>query len=282
MSLLVDMMTNSLDLSYAEAASRRVQRADPDAPPQETSATAGGRRVVAILLILALGTVTGIASGQVRRRQAAVDQVRSRLVADVRLRVSESDRLARQAADLRAAVDRDRSDALASGSIGRAAAQRLAELELAAAVAPVVGSGLIVHLDDAAGGGKDSLRRGGHPGDGRVLDRDLQAAVNGLWAAGAEAMAVDGLRLTARTAIRSAGDAILVDYRPLTPPYVLRAVGEPRELERAFLAGSAGRQLAMLSKTFGLRVRLERTRRQILPAPGLLDLRLARPVVGLP
>ena len=49
-----------------------------------------------------------------------------------------------------------------------------------------------------------------------MLDRDLQVIVNGLWAAGAEAIAVNGQRLTACSAIRSAGEAILVDFRPLS------------------------------------------------------------------
>ena len=56
---------------------------------------------------------------------------------------------------------------------------------------------------------------------GRVLDRDLQVMVNALWAAGAEAIAINGQRLTARSAIRYAGEAILLDFRPLVPPNVM-------------------------------------------------------------
>ena len=91
----------------------------------------------------------------------------------------------------------------------------------------------------------------------RVLDRDLQSVVNGLWAAGAEAVAVNGQRLTALSAIRSAGDAILVDYRPLTRPYVVVAIGDPRTIAGAvrFSGGPAGPGLRTLQQTYGMQVR---------------------------
>ena len=51
--------------------------------------------------------------------------------------------------------------------------------------------------------------------------------MNGLWSVGAEAIAVNGQRLTAQSAIRSAAGAILVNYRPLKPPYRVEAIGPP-------------------------------------------------------
>ena len=283
MSLLVDMVTNSLDSSYAEAAGRRAgaPAGGVDAPATSRPGVAA-RRGVAVLLILGLGLLTGTAAAQVRRRQASIDGVRDRLVSDVRHRTAESDALSRQAAGLRMAVDRERTAGLSAGDTGRAAAQQLVALELAAGVLPVTGSGLVIHLDDAPTGSKEATARGGTPGAGRVLDRDVQAAVNGVWAAGAEAVAVNDLRLTARTAIRSAGEAILVDYRPISPPYTVRALGDPAQLEPAFLDGAEGRQLASLAALYGLRLRVDRTRHQTLPASGPLDLRLARPQGGPP
>ena len=89
-------------------------------------------------------------------------------------------------------------------------------LGLASGTLPVEGPGLVVRLDDAPPDDavEDPLR-GGTPVDGRVQDRDLQDLVNGLWAAGAEAISINDVRLTALTAIRSAGDAVLVDFRLL-------------------------------------------------------------------
>ena len=67
--------------------------------------------------------------------------------------------------------------------------------------------------------------------------------VNALWAAGAEAISINGQRLGPTTAIRFAGEAVLVDFRPVTNPYEISAIGDPdtlpassspaREVERA-------------------------------------------------
>ena len=63
---------------------------------------------------------------------------------------------------------------------------------------------------------------------------------NGLWEAGAEAISINGHRLSSLTAIRSAGDAITVDYRSLTRPYRVEAIGDPRTLQAHFVESSAG------------------------------------------
>jgi uncharacterized protein YlxW (UPF0749 family) len=81
----------------------------------------------------------------------------------------------------------------------------------------LAGPGLRVTIDDAPGAGSGSLNR--------VLDRDLQLIVNALWKMGATGIAINGQRLTGVTAIRAAGEAILVDYRPLVPPYAIEAIG---------------------------------------------------------
>ena len=89
---------------------------------------------------------------------------------------------------------------------------------------------------------------------GRVLDRDVQLVVNGLWRPAPTAVAINGRRLTARTAIRSAGGAILVDYRPLRPPYRVEAVGDPGGLAaRLERSGAVGTRCAPCRDDYGLR-----------------------------
>jgi uncharacterized protein YlxW (UPF0749 family) len=151
---------------------------------------------------------------------------------------------------------------------------------MAVGVAAVTGPGLVVRLDDAPSSDTSSADRGGQAGSGRVLDRDLQDAVNGLWSAGAEAIAINGLRLSALTAIRSAGEAILVDYRPLSPPYTLRAIGNPGSLEAGFADSPAGRRLSTYTSLYGLQVVVRRSDKQTLPAAGTPSLRLATPTGG--
>jgi len=76
-------------------------------------------------------------------------------------------------------------------------------------------------------------------------------ATNALWAAGAEAVAVNGQRLTATSTIRQAGEAILVDFRPVTTPYQVIAIG-PDNLAGKFRDGPAGRFFRALNTKFGI------------------------------
>jgi uncharacterized protein YlxW (UPF0749 family) len=280
MSLLVDMMTNTQDQAYADAAARRRGDAARRSAPAPSTRPTLARRALAVLLLLVLGLLTGTAAAQVKRRDAGTSGVRAQLAADVHRRTAESDALAAQAGRLRQEVARARDAALSSGVAGRAAVLRLQALELATGIGAVTGPGVVVHVDDAPGSAAADHARGGQFGQGRVLDRDLQDIVNGLWAAGAEAISINGLRLTSRTAIRSAGEAILVDYRPLSPPYTVRALGDPGVLGPAFADGPAGRRLATYSSLYGLRFTVDRSESQTLAGAASPDLRAATPVQG--
>jgi uncharacterized protein YlxW (UPF0749 family) len=282
MSLLVDMMTNTLDESYASAARKRSEAGRQAAPDGPRPAPGSSRRATAILLLVALGLVTGTAAAQVRNRQRAGSSIRTQLVDDVSRRTAESDGLARQAAGLRREVTRLQDAALSSNSAGADIARQVRALQQATGVVPVTGPGLVVRLDDAPGSDKAATNRGGQAAGGRVLDRDLQDAVNGLWSAGAEAVSINDLRLTALTAIRSAGEAILVDYRPLSPPYTLRAIGDPGRLEAGFADSEAGRRLATYTSLYGLRLTTHRSTRQSLPGAGAPVLQQARPIGARP
>jgi hypothetical protein len=85
-----------------------------------------------------------------------------------------------------------------------------------------------------------------------VTSFDLQILCNGLWQAGAEAMSINGQRLTSRSSIRFAGDAILVDYRPLSPPYVITAVGDGRDLQTGFASTASGVYLKSLGDNYSI------------------------------
>lgn len=269
MSLLVDMMNNTLDEGYAERAARPAGAA-PERRPH---------RAAAAVALVAIGVVTGTAIAQVRERQEASTGLRAELAAEVRDRTAETEVLAGQAEQLRAQAAAAQSAALGADAAGRSAARRLEELGLASGTLPVRGPGLVVTLTDAPEGeveGEAPLR-GGTPVDGRVQDRDLQDLVNGLWAAGAEAVSINGIRLTALTAIRSAGEAILVDFRLLSPPYVVRAIGDPDRLELELLDGPTGRRLSTYTQLYGLGLELRSDDRLSLPGAGVPDLRAALP-----
>ncbi|HTL23983.1 MAG TPA: DUF881 domain-containing protein, partial [Mycobacteriales bacterium] len=231
-------------------------------------------RVLAGLLVVGLGT--GVAAAQARRRADEVGASRRALVADVRDQTAATDRLAAEASRLRASVSRTRASLLGADAQGRQAAALVAALELVSGAVAVHGPGIVVTLDDAPDAGSGVDDRGGQAGNGRVFDRDVQDVVNALWAAGAEAVSVNDQRLTAQTAIRSAGEAVLVDLRPLSPPYLLRAVGQVDALESAFVDSPTARRFQTWTSLYGLRFQVRRAGDLRLPAAGPPDLRLAR------
>lgn len=280
MSLLIDMMSNTLDASYAEAAQRRTERAAAAAPDSAAARSPGRRRprpVAVLLLLVLLGGVTGTAAREVRRGDNALRTARLQLLAEARQQTRDTDDLARRAEALRSGVGALRDAELGDTTAARQLAGTLSTLGAVTGASAVRGPGVRLTLDDAPAGPDGAAARGGTVTQGRVQDRDLQDVVNGLWAAGAEAIAVNGLRLTALTAIRSAGEAILVDFRPLSPPYVVQAIGNRNGLQAGFGSGAAGGRLASLASLLHLRYAITGADDLTLPATSLPDLRLAQP-----
>ena len=112
---------------------------------------------------------------------------------------------------------------------------------------------------------------------------DLQIVSNGLWAAGAEAISINGQRLTTRSAIRFAGQAILVDFRPLVRPYVVTAIGDAKALQSSFGSSPTGSYLKSLEDNYGIPVAISGSASLTCPAgvPSALVSATARPT-GIP
>ncbi|XBH21191.1 DUF881 domain-containing protein [Jonesiaceae bacterium BS-20] len=71
------------------------------------------------------------------------------------------------------------------------------------------------------------------PDDLVVHQQDLQAVINALWAGGAEAMTLQGQRVTATTAFRCVGNVLLLHGQVYSPPYVVEVVGDQDKLGQA-------------------------------------------------
>jgi uncharacterized protein YlxW (UPF0749 family) len=145
---------------------------------------------------------------------------------------------------------------------------------------PVAGPGIVITL-------KDSPKRppGGLPSQLAtdltatyiIHDLDLQRVVNELRAAGAEAFAVNDQRIVTTTAIRCVGPAIQVNSVPLTPPYKIRAIGDPATLSTALaLPGGIAEQLKQTDPSM---IAVAKAPSLILPAyKGSTEFRYCRPV----
>jgi uncharacterized protein YlxW (UPF0749 family) len=202
---------------------------------------AGAATLVTLVLGMAIAQTKLQASENSITRDALVDRVNA---ADRRVQQLEVTVLTAQSElkNAEAAI-------LAGTSLGDQARSRLDRLRIATGQTEVFGDGVSVIIDDAP---LDPLASDETP-PGQVLDRDLQMVVNGLWQAGATDVAINGRRLTPTSAIRAAGDAILVNYRPMSPPYVVLAIGpDADKLAGRFRDNSAGLLLEELESQYGV------------------------------
>jgi uncharacterized protein YlxW (UPF0749 family) len=152
---------------------------------------------------------------------------------------------------------------LAGTSLGEQARSRLERLRIATGQTEVTGDGVTVTIDNAA---LDPLLGDEIP-PGQIIDRDLQLIVNGLWQAGATDISINGRRMTPTSAIRAAGEAILVNYRPMSPPYVVSAIGpDADQLAGRFRENPAGLLLEELEAQYGVIWELQTVGEITLPA----------------
>lgn len=269
MSLLNNVMDHSLDDGYAEASARR--RADGSAGLPRTLKSKLG--LAAGLVVAALVVTLGAAEARVSAPVVAKE--REELIDRINAETRAADTLESEVDKLRTDVSERQRKALErhGGDQGELVA-------LLSGATPVEGPGVKLVVDDA----KNTDQGGGGPREsssfadtGRVRDRDMQRVVNGLWESGAEAIAINGQRLTALSAIRAAGDAILVDNRPLVPPYTVLAVGDGKNLAAAFQDSADGQYLNALKESFDIRTSLSEQAEVRLPAAPSLIVRTAEP-----
>jgi uncharacterized protein YlxW (UPF0749 family) len=155
------------------------------------------------------------------------------------------------------------------------------DLEVQAGAVPLTGPGLTLTLDDAAstdtGADAGSRPTSGFQ-EGRVTSGDLQIIVNGLWGAGAEAISINGHRLSSTAAIRFAGQAIIVDFRPLSRPYVITALGDTQGMQQLFDPSFAGLYLSQLTDEYKIRSILAGSDSLTVPGDSAARLEVAEPV----
>ncbi len=273
-SLLDDVLAETLDPAYGQAAAARAARGEEPAPRRR------GAQVLVALTMVGAGLLVAVTYDQAATKVQGRQEIRAALVRDIQAESELSDDLAGQLADLRAEVSRTSDDLLAATAVGQRALDALARAEQGTAAVAVTGPGLLVTLANAEAEADDDPV-GGSTGEdprGRVQDGDLQLVVNALWAAGAEAISINGQRLGPTSAIRFAGEAVLVDFRPVTNPYEVSAIGDPDAMAAAFLGSPEVRSLASVSLNFGLRFDFAEEEELSLPAAGSPELRSAEPL----
>ncbi|MET8452685.1 DUF881 domain-containing protein [Streptomyces sp. NPDC005209] len=272
MSLITNVMDHSLDDGYAEAAARKKAQGEGGMPK-----TLRAKLGLAAGLVLAALVVT-VGAAQARVAAPAVAKERQELIDRIDRESTAADKLEGAVDDLRDDVSARQRAALRKSG-GGARTDLMGVLSGATAVH---GPGVKLVVNDAkeattGGNGSNPRETSGFSDTGRVRDRDMQRVVNGLWASGAEAISINGQRLTALSAIRAAGDAILVDNKPLVPPYTVLAVGDGEKLSTRFQNSADGLYLHALDENYGIRTGISTETDLRLPAAPSVIVRTAQP-----
>lgn len=257
--LLVLITQRSLDADYEHVAARRRatgQAGDPHPVPRRTAA----------LVLLAFGLLVTVAAVQTSRNASASHASRESLIAQVDLRRENL-------SDVQRTLNHDESQLLGLKSQynkltteTRAAQARLERLQAGTGFGAVRGPGIQLTVNSAPGSAGTQL----------VRDSDLTLLTDALWAVGAEAISVNGHRLTALSAFRNVGIGILLNSRPINPPYVFQVIGNPDRMPADLLSSAIGQKWYTLKNSLGFRFEVRDGGTMTLPAADPERLRSAR------
>ncbi len=240
MGLLDYLTTHALDEDYAFVSEQRDRGGSPR----------GSRRRIGVIGALVLGLFAVIvvtAAAQTARNSSSDEQNRRDLAAQVDSARSRLDTQRERVDELQLQVSRLQRRQLEGDTSAQGLLGTIELLSTLTGTVPVQGPGVRIVADDAPGA--TEVRN-------QVLDSDLQRLVNGLWQAGAEAIAVNGQRLTNLSTIRLAGSAITVNATSLSRPYVVTALGDEDTLPARFAETTSGQAWLDLQREVGLQLEI--------------------------
>lgn len=223
--LLTLITARSMDEDYAHVAEKRA--AAGDVRPQVARP-----HWSSLVAVAALGVMAAVVAVQTDREAPANELSRAALVEQIESRGDEVRALQGDVAEL------NRSNAALASSSTRNQQQlddveaRLRRAELVTGFSVAHGPGVEITVDNSPDGEVD----------GEVLDEDLATLVDGLFAAGAEAVAINDQRINALGGIRNTNRAVHVNGRPVNAPYEVSAIGDPRTLQARLVETSQGQQ----------------------------------------
>jgi uncharacterized protein YlxW (UPF0749 family) len=155
--------------------------------------------------------------------------------ADLSRYEEQNRRLEREVDELSDQINQFRANGTNVEQSRRLLKEQLLEYKALVGFAPMAGPGVKITLRDSP----VKMLPGSQVSDYWVTDQDIIGLVSELWAAGAEGVSVasaagkDAQRFVTTTSVLNNGRTVTVNGRNLSPPYVIRAIGNPKELRAA-------------------------------------------------
>ena len=200
------------------------------------------------LALLALGFLIAAQLAAEGPRVRYTTQERSPLVETALELQAQQEGLKDQVANLRQQVIALEEQGQGTTAQVRDLNDRLEEARIAAGLIPLTGTGLVLQLEDSG----LAVPSDADQADYLVTARDIRIVIDELWLAGAEAISVNGERVTTSTGVLDIGGSILVNSAYLAPPYQVAAIGPPDLLEQLGVSQGWREFVQTRSGTFGL------------------------------
>lgn len=167
-------------------------------------------------------------------------------------------------ADLRQELAEQQQAAGANTDRLEALRAELERQQLLAGRVAVQGPGIVVIVDDS----EAQIPPGADPNQYIVHEHDLRDIVNVLWMAGSEAIAINDERLVSHSSVYCVGSTVMVNDTRLSPPYLIRAIGNPRVQADYVRNPSYLKSLKEKQRLYGLRFDVKSETSVTLPAYG--------------
>jgi uncharacterized protein YlxW (UPF0749 family) len=234
-----------------------------------------GRSISILLVGLTLGLLLSLAWRRAPDRNAgATDLQATKVQLSIQRLEADQEELKATLAELRQELAERQQSAAAHTDRLQVLQVELDRQQLLAGLAPVKGPGVLVTLDDS----DIRLPLGANANAYIIHEYDLRDIVNLLWTAGSEAIAVNDERLVGNSSIYCVGSTVMVNNTRLSPPYLIRAIGNPRVQQDYVRNPSYLRNLKDKQRSYGLRFEVEEAAELTLPAySGGFLIKLARP-----
>jgi uncharacterized protein YlxW (UPF0749 family) len=234
-----------------------------------------GRNVSVLLVGLTLGLLLSLGWQRASETSAgAADQQSSKIQLSIQRLEAEQEALKTTLADLRQELTTRQQVAATNTDRLQILKDELDRQQLLAGLTPVAGPGVQVILDDSTA----QVPHGADPNTYLIHEYDLRDIVALLWTAGSEAIAINDERLVSQSSVYCVGSTVMVNNTRLSPPYVIRAIGNSRVQQDYLRNPSYLKPLKEKQRLYGLRFEVQAAIQLEVPAyTGSFLMQHARP-----